>query len=197
MEKKRENDFEFNIIHARNKLKEEARTYVAEELTDGEEILHILATSNEEVKAMQATTTMASRFGMTMDFGVHTIVTVTNNRLLLSYFDATNRYIETISYAYDEVRGITVHTEHYSKLECLYISCRDGKSYILHAGTAHYEKLFDVLRTIPAAEILMSQKTMVVVQQKVSKKNTRWNIVAAVLFCFFAMMTILMLAGDK
>jgi hypothetical protein len=185
MEMDREDSYEFKIIATRSILKKEARKHVMKDLTHGEEIFYMMATSNEEVKAAQGASTMGTGFGLTMDYGVHTIVTVTNNRILLSYFDSMYRYMETISYSYDEIAGITAHKENYSKLECLYISCKNKKRYLLFAGAAHYEKLFEVLRTIPAAEELMSPQRMKKVQRKLRKKNIIWNIIGIGALLFF------------
>ncbi|GGE79287.1 hypothetical protein [Priestia taiwanensis] len=191
-----EDSYEFKIIATRSILKREASKYVEKELQHGEGIFHVMATSNEEVKAAQGASTFGTGFGLTMDYGVHTIVTVTNNRIFLSFFDAMHRYMETINYTYDEIEGIVQHNENYSKLECLYIKCKNGKQYLLHAGSAHYEILFDVLGKIPAADELMDPERMKKVQKRVRKKNVIWNVLGFGVFLFFATMLILAMLRD-
>jgi hypothetical protein len=196
MKMDREDSYEFKIIAARNILKKEARKHVEKELENGEEILHTLATSNEEVKAAQGASTFGTGIGLTMDYGVHTIVTVTNNRIFLSYFDAICRYMETISYSYDEIKGVAAHTESYSKLDYLYIGCKNGKRYLLVAGQAHYDQLFEVLRTIPAAEGLVTLEAMEKVKKKLTWKNRKWNYLAFGLFLAFGTMIMLSVLRD-
>jgi hypothetical protein len=172
-------------------MKHGAHQQVMNILGNNEQIVHMMATSNEEVKAMQMASTMGTGFGLTTNFGVHTIVTLTNERLLLSYFDMAGSYIETSSYLYEEVKGITTHTSSYSQLECFYINTTNNKSYLLFAGKAHYAKLFDTLRIIPAAVSLVTATNMETTSKNLTQKDRKWNAIGIVAYVCFAVTMIL------
>ncbi|GGE60105.1 hypothetical protein GCM10007140_08130 [Priestia taiwanensis] len=158
-------------------------------LGNNEEIIHMLATSNEDVKAMQMASTMGSGFGLTNNFGVHTIITLTNEHILLSYFDMAGNYIETANYLYKEVRGITTYNR--SKLECLYIDTTHNKHYTLFASNSHYNELFQVLRNIPAASALVTTNALEMTNKNLKQKNKKWNVFGVAAYAFIAVTVIL------
>ncbi|GGE60074.1 hypothetical protein [Priestia taiwanensis] len=98
-------------------------------------------------------------------------------------------YIETVSYLYKEVRGVTTYNR--AKLECLYIDTTHNKHYTLFSGKSHYNELFQVLHTIPAASALVTTNALEITNKNLKQKNKKWNVVGIAAYAFIAVTVVL------